>query len=156
MARHGTGEVIALDSVREKPFGPPEATVVPEPTLRDYLDVVLKWRWLIVVSFVIALGVAAAVVWRMPRIYRAVATLELSPNAPRYLGAGVQDVAETGQNFYWQTKEFFETQYQVIRSRAVSQRVVDELGLATDASFLGIDKITDPKERAAAMARADP
>lgn len=156
MARHGSGEVIALDSVREQPFGPAQATMVPEPSLRDYLDVVLKWRWLIVASFVVALAVSAAIVWRMPRIYRAVATLELSPNAPRYLGTGVQDVAETGSNFYWQTKEFFETQYQVIRSRAVSQRVIDELGLATDASFLGIDKIDDPKERAAAMARADP
>lgn len=137
-------------------MGPPPAPGGVEPSLRDYLDVVLKWRWLIVAAFVVSVGVAAALVYRMPRIYRAMATIELSPNAPRYLGNGVQDVAETGSNFYWQTKEFFETQYQVIRSRAVAQRVVDELGLATDAAFLGLEKVADPKERAAAMARADP
>lgn len=156
MARRSSGEVIALDQVREQRLGPPPAPGVTEPTLRDYLDVVLKWRWLIVAAFVVSVAVAGAFAYRMPRIYRAVATLELSPNAPRYLGNGVQDVAETGSNFYWQTKEFFETQYQVIRSRAVAQRVVDELGLATDAAFLGVEKIADPAERAAIMARADP
>lgn len=155
MAGRGTAEVVHLDTVREQPGSGPLPSQSVEPSLRDYLDVVLKWRWLIVLSFVVAVVAAGLVAWRLPRVYRAVTTLELSPNAPRYLGSGVQDVTETGGNLYWQTKEFFETQYQIIRSRAVAERVVTELALDTDPAFLGVTGLP-PAERRDVMLRADP
>src|SRR6266480_143243 len=50
----------------------------------------------------------------------------------------------------------YETQDKVITSRAVSQRVVEKLGLQNDAAFLGLDKIPDEKRRAELMKNADP
>lgn len=158
MAKRGSGEVIALEPVREPVAVPPtpQQTVAAEQGLRDYLDVLLKRRWIVLAFFVVTVACVAAWVWRMPRVYRATATVEINPTTPRYLGNGVQDVAESAASLYWQSKEFAETQYQIIRSRMLAQRVVDRLGLATDASFLGLDKITDPEQRRAAMTAGDP
>lgn len=156
MARSSGGEVIALDSARDAVDAAPPARVMPAPSLRDYVGIVLKRRWVVAIFFGIVVSSAALWVWREPNLYRASATLEISPNAPRYLGSGVQEIGETGNGMYWQTKEFFETQYQIIRSRSVAGRVVDRLGLATDLRFLGVDRIEDPERRRLMLERIDP
>ena len=48
------------------------------------------------------------------------------------------DVAESGAGGYWFTREYTETQTRIITSRAVSQRVVEKLGLQHDPDFLGV------------------
>lgn len=155
MARRSIGEVIPIDQARETPgIVPSEAPSVM--TLRDYAAILHKRRWVVAVFFAVAVGGAGLWLYREPRIYRAVSSLEINPMAPRYLGTGVQDVAESGTTMYWQTKEFFETQYQIIRSRAVARRVSDKLGLASDLDFTGVAKIKDPAKQRAALATADP
>ena len=74
--------------------------------------------------------------------------------APKVLGDQVQDVTD-GQASFWQTKDFFETQFLYLKSKAVAARVVRKLSLDRDEDFLGLSKIQDPAERAAALKHAD-
>ena len=103
------------------------------------------------------LGIGAVAIYtlRQPRIYEVAASVIIDANPPRFLDSQVQEVVETGTGSYWYNKEYYETQYKVIVSRAVSQHVVDKLGLAHDASFLGVDRVKDPEKRRLAMEAAD-
>src|SRR5438552_10391048 len=119
---------------------------VPEPQpaaetaeLRKWLEILLRRRWAI--AGVLALGLAAAGLWtlREPRLYTASVSLVIELQAPKVLGDQVQDVADNGASF-WQSKEFFETQFRILKSRAVAERVVRRLTLDRDEKFLGGSK----------------
>lgn len=142
MARKATGEVIPLEPAREAPAPLPQSTEAVAPSLRDYFAILSKRRWVFVLFFVVTVGGATTWVMRLPRIYRATTTLELSMTAAKF--TSLQDIGEGTGSVYWQTKEFAETQFQIIRSRAVAKRVVEALGLQDDLGFLGLDKIKDP------------
>ena len=70
------------------------------------------------------------------KIYEATATIQFDPNPPRPLGGKVEAVVDMGSGPVWDTREYLETQYQIITSMRVSQAVVAELGLHRDVGFL--------------------
>lgn len=116
-------------------FPPPHPEHEPRLDLRRLIAVALHRKWVI-------LGVAGAVLslfalktLREPRVYTATTSLIIELQAPKVLGDQVQDVAESSASF-WQTKEFFETQFRILKSRAVAERVVRKLSLDRDARFL--------------------
>jgi polysaccharide biosynthesis transport protein len=67
------------------------------------------------------------------RVYEAVATIQLDPQALTPLG---RQTTDSGSDSYWSNQEYFATQYQVITSRRVAELVVKRLGLTTDRAFL--------------------
>ncbi len=124
--------------------------------LRHTLRVVMRRKWLILLVFVAVVGVVALYATRQPKVYGAQTSIIIDPREPRFLDSQIQDVnADTYANF-WANKEYVETQYKIITSRAVSQRVVEKLGLGHDLGFLGLEKVTDEKQRTALMQRRDP
>lgn len=132
------------------PAPPPEETI----DLRAYLAVLLKRKWSIAAVFLLV--VAAVGVWtaRQPKIYKASTSVIIDPRAPKALN-DVNDVIDLGAGSYWATKEFYETEYKVIQSREVAERVVRRLGLDKDPDFLGVSRIEDPQERKEALEDAD-
>jgi capsular exopolysaccharide synthesis family protein len=150
------GEVIALDTAREAVV---TAQQIPDQSdgrsLREYFDILSKRRWVVLSFFLFVVLGTAGWLWQQPRIYKAFATLEIDPSAPRILGSGVQEVGESSAAVQFQSKDFYETQFQIMSSRTVAQRVVEKLGLANDADFLGVARMRDPKERAASMKNVD-
>jgi succinoglycan biosynthesis transport protein ExoP len=119
----------------------PEATSGPEALetkidLRAYWRVVRK-RWPFVALSTI-LGVAGAFVYtyRQPKIYEASCQIVIEATAPQVLQ--VKDAIEMGSGTMFASKEFFETQYRIIQSSAVAQRVADKLGLAHDPDYSGL------------------
>ncbi len=109
-----------------------------------YVRVLIRRKWIILGVLVATLASVALYTLRQPRIYKATASLIIDLNAPRFLeNSQVQEVVETGTGSYWFSKEYFETQYKVLVSRAVSQRVVDKLGLQNDLAFLALDRVQD-------------
>lgn len=141
----------------------PEAQARPRPEDGGEIDLHAYWRVLVRRRWVV-LGVFAAVVLatlvftlRQTKLYAATTTLIIDVSAPKVLNSkDVQDVMEQGAAGYWSAKEYYATQYKVITSRAVAQRVVDKLQLAHDLRFLGLDGLHDEKAVAAALARLDP
>lgn len=125
--------------------------------LREYWGVIRKrfWTILLVAGLVTGLGTVHAI--NQQDVYQAVVTVEIRTEAPRFLGADVEPVVDPAAGArYWSTAEYYETQYRVIRSRAVAERVVEALQLGENLEFLGIDPDSDPEVLRQALERADP
>lgn len=122
-----------------------------------YLQITWKHKRLVLIFA--ALVIAATVVFtrQQPRIYEAVTQLVIDQSAPQYLpGASGQEVVALGTQNTWNVREYFETQYRILKSRMVGTMVVERTGLAHDLDFLGIHRIEDPAERARVLERVDP
>ncbi len=104
---------------------------------REVLGLIVKSRWLILaITTIVAVGVTA---WttRQPKVYEATCTIEYDPTPPRPLGNNVEDVAQPSSS-YWVTREFYETQNRILKSRALAERVVERLQLHRDPDFIGV------------------
>jgi polysaccharide biosynthesis transport protein len=125
--------------------------------LRVYWRAIFRRRWVIIPFFVATVLVTALVTLRQTKIYDATATLIIDLSAPKVLDSDqMKDVVESGTGGYWYSKEYYETQYKVITSRAVAQRVSDKLALASNLRFLSIDGIQNDAEREKRRLKKDP
>lgn len=98
----------------------------------EYWRLAVKYRLIIIGAFVAALVVGAALTLLMTPIYTASTTLQIDREAARVLN--VDDVQP--RESMVQGEEFFQTQYGLLRSLSLSERVADSLGLATSDAFL--------------------
>jgi polysaccharide biosynthesis transport protein len=131
----------------------PAARRVVDPMF--YVRVFARRRWMILAVLVAVVGATAVYGLRQRKVFSASASVIIDYTAPRFLdNQQVQDLTDPGIN-WTSARDYFETQYKVITSRAVAERVVEKLGLQRDAAFLGLDKLKDENARAAAMAGAD-
>jgi len=126
-----------------------------EIDLREQLALLRKRVWWIVGAVGVTLALAVVYLVVTPPIYAASASIIIEPHAPRVLGEESQVVDFAGAD-YWSNKEFLETQYKVISSREVLQRVVAKMGLERDADFLGLADVRDPERQAELVAKSDP
>jgi succinoglycan biosynthesis transport protein ExoP len=120
-----------------------------------YLRVLIRRRWLIAAVFLMVVGGVSAWTLRQPKVYAAQTSVIIDVAAPKFLDKEVQDVNSDSYSNYWANREYYETQHKVITSRAVAERVVEKLGLQSDAAFLGVEKILDEKLRAETMRKMD-
>lgn len=122
---------------------------------RAFLDAwkTLRKRWIWVVTLaatvVVAVGFYTA---GQQRIYRATCTLQIDPTPPKPLGTDVQAIVDVGSGNFWATTNYYNTQFKIIRSRAVSEETVRRLGLQHDASFLS-GREPDPDASPGPLAR---
>lgn len=134
--------------------GPDEADRAMEQLMR--FVAILRRRWLVVaVATVLALaGAAVAITTLQPR-WRASATVVLHLSGPQLFDK-VKGVTEDNETRLFAYKEYYQTQREIIGSRAVAERALGELGLAQDPVFLGVDDIGSEPERLARAAEVDP
>jgi len=98
---------------------------------------VLRKHWIAAVGVALAVTLAVAFyTLGQTRIYESSASIHFDPNPPRPLGGKVETIVEMGSGAVWDTREYYETQYQVIASMKVALDVVGDLGLHRDAAFL--------------------
>lgn len=124
-------------------------------TLLRIYGALIKRLWLVGLVFVIV--VAGVTFWsfRQVRYYKAEASIVIDLAAPQVI-KGVDDVVQQGAQGLWSNKEYFETQYRILKSRSVAEKVVARLGLDHDEQFLHIPQNLDPTRRAEALKAADP
>jgi polysaccharide biosynthesis transport protein len=117
-------------------------TAVSGKELLHYLHVLRK-RWRMITTVLVAsVSVAFIFTIRQPKVYEAVASVVIESSAPQVL-ENVKEVIEMAAA----TRDFYTTQYRIIRSREIAQKVIDRLGLDGDATyFAGIDK-ANPSSR---------
>ena len=106
-----------------------------------YLRIALKHRWLILGAFLAALVVGVAVTLLSTRIYTASATLQIDRQATQVL----EDADVAPAESMIAGEEFFQTQYGLLRSRSLAERVVDSLGLANSDAFLEAMQVEAPR-----------
>ena len=94
---------------------------------------VLRQRWLLIVILVVAgLGVGYFRYSVTPRLYRAVAVVQINR---QILSAQISGIEPLLQN--WWNAEYYPTQYRLLRSRGLAEKVVVDLELDRDGDFLG-------------------
>lgn len=115
----------------------------------------VKRLWLVGVIFVVTVTAVAFWTFRQVRIYRAEASIVIDLTPPQVL-KNVPEVVDLGSGSFWSTKEYFETQYKIMRSRAVSEKVVQRLALDRDYDFLHLPPNLDPAQKARVLKAIDP
>jgi len=109
-----------------------------EVHLRDYWATVSRWRWTVLATFTIVFSLVAVYTLLQTPIYRASVKVEIQPSSRRV--APVADVSElgaTGYSFFAEDR-YYNTQFEIIKSRAVSEAVFDRLNLWNDPQFKGM------------------
>jgi capsular exopolysaccharide synthesis family protein len=141
----------------------PDEFVRPPPSddeeldLRAYWRVISRRRWVVASVLAATVFLTLLVTLRQTKRYAATTTLIIDISAPRVLNKEqVQDVVDTGTGGYWYSKEYYETQYKVITSRAVAQRVIEKLQLSRDLRFLGLDDLKDQATIEEEVRKIDP
>jgi len=103
--------------------------------LLDYWRTIWRGRWTILSVFVVVVILVGIGTFTQTPIYRARTTIEIAPQSRKV--SPVADVAELGSsNFGWFAAErYFNSQYEIIRSRDVATRVFDQLDLYNHPRF---------------------
>ncbi len=136
--------------------GPELALASAKPVnFKHVLSGLFRRRWVIIGAFVPIFAAVALYTLRQPKVYEASASLIIEVAAPHVLDSQVQEVTDSASSGYWWSREYTETQFKVITSRAVATRAVEKLGLDRDPSFLSLDRITDPEKREELMRQTD-
>jgi uncharacterized protein involved in exopolysaccharide biosynthesis len=124
--------------------------------IAEFIWPVWKRKWLVMGFGLLVMATTHVVTKRQTPKYEAVAQIVIDLNAPQYLPGGGREVLSLGLGAGWNTREFLETQYRIIRSRLVGAIVVERLGLDKDEDFLGVNRIEAPGRRARRLKTIDP
>lgn len=107
----------------------PEVPAAPLD-LTAYWRALVRRRWTVLACLLIALAVGAAVTLLTRPIYTAEATLQIDREAEKVVS---RDEATPADNL---GEEFYQTQYGLLRSHALAERVAQSLGLLGDDGFI--------------------
>lgn len=123
---------------------------LPLIDLTVYWRLALKYRFLIIGFFLGALVIGATLTLLMTPLYKAQATLQIDREAARVIDS--ED--GTPRENMMQGEEFFQTQYGLLRSRSLAERVVESLGLASSNAALEEMGIEPPEAGGTAASQA--
>ncbi|MDQ1639497.1 MAG: polysaccharide biosynthesis transport protein [Pyrinomonadaceae bacterium] len=116
------------DLVPAKPYG----TSASEPTtLRDYLFVVLKRKWLILSLVLVITSLVTIQSFRAPSIYEGETTIRIEQRPMSVLQT--KEIVITGQN----DPNFWGTQLKLLENPALARQVVKTLDLQHNPAFFG-------------------
>ena len=125
-------------SVGPMPADPrlPEAERMP--VLRQYLRIALRWRFAIIGAVVACLVLGLMATLLMTPKYTAATTIEISRESNK-----ITDFQGVERETSVADQEFYQTQYGLLRSRALSERVANQLKLVDSPDFYTLFKYTD-------------
>ena len=137
---HPVQGTLALDLYREERRQDDD-----EIDLLAYWRILVKRRWLVLGVLAGTLALALLATLLMPSIYRGTTTLQIDPQVMQVVQVEGMTPTETGP-----TADFYQTQYELLQSRALAERVADELNLAGR-----VDSLSPPSwwERVTGMLR---
>ncbi len=144
---------LAVVPVAAPPPGPPSPPGGAEREsmfgqLASYLGVVFRHKWLVLAAVVLGTGAGYAWLQEQVPVYKATSRLMIDLSAPKILN-DVSEVVELGTpRTYGGHLMYFESQYEIIRSRDVAEKVLDRLGLWQDERLLGLSERSDLTEEA--------
>jgi len=114
------------------PAPPPQAQTVEEESegdelnLRELWQVIVKRRWTILIFALIVVTAVVTATFLMTPIYRASLTLQIDREDIKIVQTGEVTPEESGRG----GQDYYQTQYELLKSRSLALRVVNQLGLA--------------------------
>jgi polysaccharide biosynthesis transport protein len=104
--------------------------------VRYYADVLWRGRKAMFAAVLAGLALGLLVALLQTPEYSAKTMLQIEPPVPMFMG--VTDALVGGGN-YWQNADFYNTQFQVLRSGGLGVKVLKALGLENDPRFQGVN-----------------
>ncbi|MCX5694967.1 MAG: polysaccharide biosynthesis tyrosine autokinase [Candidatus Omnitrophica bacterium] len=121
---------------------------IREVTIHDYLRIIQK-RIAIILSFFVIIPTAATIfVFTTKPVYRSTASVLIEKAAPK-----VTKFEEVYQPGMIETQQYYQTQYKILASRVLVERVFEDLRLAKDLDFR---EIKDPIQKLQKQIKIEP
>jgi capsular exopolysaccharide synthesis family protein len=118
--------------------GPPPYLHTPEEPEQinalDYWRVIVKRRWIILSFTLVILVVTAIATWKATPIYRATIKIQIDPEQQSVLP--FKEALDPGST-YAQSQEYLQTQFKVLESKSLAERVIKALNLESNPAFVG-------------------
>jgi polysaccharide biosynthesis transport protein len=111
----------------------PQIDLTDTPSAFDfykYLRILTKYRWLIVGTIATTLAIATVLTLLMTPIFRATSSIQIDREAMSVVKVGGLQPDESQGGL-----EFYQTQYELLASRSLAERVVATLALVNDSQF---------------------
>src|SRR5918911_3782396 len=119
------------DTVQAKPYGVSPA----EPThLRDYMQVVMKRKWLILTLALVVTTLVTIYMYRQPNLYEAATTIQIEDQQSSILQTD-KIVIDTGKQ---RDPAYWNTQLKLLTNPTLLRQVILTLDLQNNPSFWGV------------------
>jgi len=92
--------------------------------LSDYLAILKRWKWTMMLLFMLIVGGTTLISFRMSPMYRATAQVMIEKQPSLYLDLKAQKTAGV------RDKEFYQTQYNLLQSKSLASVVIEKLAIA--------------------------
>jgi capsular exopolysaccharide synthesis family protein len=139
LALNPGGDIALAQSAGQRSYaGAPLAGALD---LASLWRIISEWRWLILGAIAVSLAGAIVITFLTTPLYRSQATIEINPPTVEILDEG-----KTGtRSSSWNDMEYLATQYGLLASRSLAQRVAQELNLTSNEDFA--NPAADPARR---------
>ncbi len=107
------------------------------PLIRQFMRIALRWRYVIIGVMVACVVLGLIVTLLMTPKYTATATVEIAREASQ-----VTNIQGVQRDTNIADQEFYQTQYGLLKSRALSERVAVQLRLVDDPNFFRMFGVT--------------
>lgn len=121
-----------------------------QPHLQDYIQIILRRRWIIITFFITLVVTVFIGSLRQKPVYQATVTLLIQKESPQVVS--FKEVTPMGTTDYQTYRDYYETQYKLIKSRLVLSKAIDSLELKDTFIY----KETDPIERFSKIIKVNP
>lgn len=119
---------------------PHPSTIYPEEllepssglNLKEFIGIVARRKWLVAAIALLTLLAVILVTLMIKPVYRATSTIQIERNAQQIIADNFQSIESRSD------KDFHETQRQLIQSKALARRVINQLGLDTKDTSLSL------------------
>ena len=101
--------------------------------LIDYWRILVKRRWTILAFTMAVITVTAIATWKATPVYRSTIKIQIDPEQTNILP--FKEAVEAGST-YAQSQEYLQTQFKVLESETLAERIIRALNLASNSSFM--------------------
>src|SRR5437016_11656155 len=108
--------------------------------LRDLVRIFLKRKWTILIIFLVSALFSVVTTYLAPPVYRATTTIQIERMSPRvldYKEVTPMDSSDDNTDFYY-------TNYELLKSRTLAERSVEDMGLRKASSAAASDAASKP------------
>jgi len=106
---------------------------IREVTLKDYIIIIKRRIWIIFASFIIISSWSILQTFKKVPIYQTSAKVLIESNLPR-----VTEIQQVYTPYQFQNKEIIQSQIDILSSRTLAQKVVQNLIASGDTNFVGL------------------
>jgi capsular exopolysaccharide synthesis family protein len=115
--------------------------------LRDYLQVILRRKWIVITFFVAVVTTVTIGTFMMKPLFKSTATIKIDKENPNILKfKDIYAVERTEEDYY-------QTQYKILKSRNLAKRVIRRMKLASNPEFSDTKKAEETVKPASFLTR---